>query len=87
MVNGPHKGKGPGNYARSDERIRDDILDRLTDDPDVDASDMEVSVQSCEGTLMEMVNEWPEKRRAEDIAESVSGVKNVENRLKVQPAR
>jgi osmotically-inducible protein OsmY len=83
---GSHRGKGPKNYKRSDERIREDILDKLTDDPYIDASGVEVTVQSCEVTLTGTVNERKEKRRAEDIAESVSGVAHVENRLKVQPA-
>jgi osmotically-inducible protein OsmY len=83
---GPHRGRGPKNYQRSDERIREEIIDRLTDDPDVDASEIEVEVKSGEITLMGMVDERNSKRRAEDIAESVSGVTQVENRLKVQPA-
>lgn len=85
QMEGPHRGKGPRNYTRSDERIREDVLDRLTDDPDVDASEIEVAVQSCEVTLMGLVDNRLAKRKAEDIAESVSGVTNVENRLKVQP--
>jgi osmotically-inducible protein OsmY len=83
---GPHRGKGPKNYKRSDERIREEIIDRLTDDEDVDASEIEVSVQSCEVTLTGLIDERSAKRRAEDIAESVSGVTHVENRLKVQSA-
>jgi osmotically-inducible protein OsmY len=82
---GLHRGKGPRNYVRSDERIREDILDKLTDDPYIDASEIEVTVQSGEVTLMGLVNERSDKRHAEDIAESVSGVKYVENRLKAQP--
>jgi osmotically-inducible protein OsmY len=78
-----HKGKGPKNYNRSDERIKEDINDRLSDDPWVDASDIEVTVNNGEVTLMGTVNERSAKRRAEDLAEAVSGVKNVENRLRV----
>lgn len=81
---GTHRGKGPRGYQRSDERIRDDINDRLSDDPFIDASDIEVKVTSCEVTLMGSVDDREAKRRAEDISESVSGVKNVENRLKVR---
>lgn len=78
-----HKGKGPRNYSRSDDRMKEDINDRLSDDPWVDASDIDVVVSSAEVTLTGNVNERSEKRRAEDIAESVSGVKHVENRLRV----
>lgn len=78
-----YRGKGPKNYQRSDDRIREDINDRLSDDWFVDASDVEVTVNSGEVTLSGTVDERTSKRRAEDIAESVSGVKHVENRLRV----
>jgi osmotically-inducible protein OsmY len=80
---GPHRGKGPKNYRRSDERIREDIIDRLTNDPHVDASEIEVEVKSGEIVLTGVVDQRNTKRLAEDIAESVSGVTQVENRLKV----
>jgi osmotically-inducible protein OsmY len=78
-----HKGRGPKNYQRSDDRIKEDINDRLSDDWFVDASDIDVTVQNGEVTLSGHVDERTAKRRAEDIAEAVSGVKHVENRLRV----
>src|SRR4029077_3266456 len=36
---GRYYGKGPKGYVRSDDRIRDDVCDRLSDDDDVDASE------------------------------------------------
>ena len=81
---GEHRGRGPKNYARSDDRIRDDVNDRLTDDPHIDASDIEVSVSNHEVTLSGRVNSRFAKRHAEDIAESVSGVTHVQNNLRVQ---
>jgi osmotically-inducible protein OsmY len=80
---GQHKGKGPKGYSRSDERIKEDINDRLSDDVFVDASEVEVTVMQGEVTLSGSVSGKHEKRRAEDIAEQVSGVRNVENRIKV----
>lgn len=80
---GPHRGKGPKDYHRSDDRIREDVCDRLSDDTRVDASDINVQIQNNEVILSGTVNSKEEKRRAEDIVESVSGVRNVENRLKV----
>ncbi len=79
-----HRGRGPKNYRRSDERIKEDVNDRLSDDYYVDASDVEVMVTNTEVTLTGTVNSREDKRRAEDIAESVSGVTNVENRLRVK---
>lgn len=78
------RGRGPKNYQRSDDRIRDDINDRLTDDGWIDASDIEVSVSGREVTLSGHVATREEKRRAEDIAEGVSGVTHVQNNLRVQ---
>jgi osmotically-inducible protein OsmY len=80
---GAHKGRGPKNYTRSDERIKEDINDRLSDDPFIDASEIDVTVSSGEVTLTGSVDHRSTKRRAEDLAESVSGVKNVENRIRV----
>lgn len=81
---GLHRGKGPRGFTRSDERIREDINCRLTDDAHVDASDIEVSVQNGEVILTGTVPDRFEKRRAEDISDLVSGVTNVENRLRVK---
>jgi len=81
---GEHRGKGPKNYTRSDDRIREDVNDRLSDDPRLDASEIEVQVSSCEVTLTGTVNTRDDKRRAEDIAEQISGVKHVQNNLRVQ---
>ncbi len=78
------RGRGPKGYRRSDERIKEDVNDRLSDDYYIDASDIEVSVQNQEVTLTGTVNNRNDKRRAEDLAESVSGVSNVENRLRVK---
>lgn len=80
---GLHKGKGPRNYKRPDDRIRDEIYDRLTDDAYIDASDLEIEVQQGEVQLTGTVHEREEKRRAEDIIESISGVVHVENRLRI----
>ena len=82
-----HRGRGPKGYRRSDERIKEDVNDRLSDDYYLDASDVEVSVQNQEVTLTGTVNNRNDKRRAEDLAESVSGVTNVENRLRVKQHR
>ncbi|NTS42513.1 BON domain-containing protein [Flavisolibacter sp. BT320] len=78
-----HRGKGPSDYRRSQDRIREDICDRLTDDDRVDASNISVQIDSDAVILSGTVNSREEKRRAEDLVESVSGVRNVENRLRV----
>jgi osmotically-inducible protein OsmY len=79
-----HRGRGPKGYQRSDERILEDVNDWLTDDPFLDATDIEVSVSGGEVTLSGVVADRQGKRRAEDIAEIVSGVSHVQNNLRVQ---
>lgn len=78
-----HRGRGPKDYIRSDERIREDANDRLTDDPRVDASGVTISVQDGEITLNGTVPSREEKRRAEDCVDRISGVKHVQNNLRV----
>jgi osmotically-inducible protein OsmY len=79
-----HRGRGPRGYTRSDDRIREDINDRLTDDYYVDATDVDVTVSGTEVTLSGTVDNREAKRRAEDIAEAVSGVSHVQNNLRVR---
>ncbi len=78
-----HRGRGPKNYNRSDDRVREDVSDRLSDDGQVDASEVEVSVSKGEVTLAGTVSDRLQRRRAEDIAERVSGVHHVQNNLRV----
>lgn len=82
---GPHAGRGPRNYQRSDDRIREDICDVLCDHGYIDASDIEVTVLNGEVTLIGIVPERSQKRMAEDSAEQVSGVREVHNQLRVSP--
>jgi hypothetical protein len=80
---GRFAGRGPKGYRRSDERIREDVSDRLTDDTWLDASNIEVRVESGMVTLTGNVGSRDDKRRAEDIAMSCSGVKDVINQIHV----
>ena len=78
-----YRGVGPRNYRRSDQRILEDINERLTDDDRIDASDIGVKVEGGEVTLSGTVSDRAARRRAEDIAENVSGVGHVQNDLRV----
>jgi hypothetical protein len=81
-----HAGKGPKNYQRSDERIQEQVSDRLTDDDSLDAGEIIVQVKGGEVTLSGTVNSREDKRRAEDLVESCSGVKEVINNLRINRA-
>lgn len=83
MRDNNHRGKGPKNYTRSSERIKEDVNDHLGDHWMLDASNIEVEVTGTEVTLTGTVDSKENKRRAEDVADSVSGVTHVQNNLRV----
>ena len=55
----------------------------MTEDPTLDASEIEVEVIDGEVTLSGSVMSRDQKRRAEDVAERISGVRDVTNQLRV----
>ena len=77
-------GRPPRGYQRSDERIREDVCERLMEGP-VDVGDVEVTVSNGEVTLSGTVEERWEKRALEDIIAQVRGVHDVHNRIRVRP--
>jgi hypothetical protein len=80
------RGLGPKGYKRSDERISDEVHQRLTDDPWLDASDIGVAVSGGEVTLTGSVANREAKHRAERLVEDLSGVTHVQNNLRPRPA-
>jgi len=78
-----HRGRGPRGYVRSDERIADDIIGRLTDAPDIDASEILLMVEDGVATLTGNVPARAMKHRAEDIAADATGVREVRNDIRV----
>src|SRR3954453_841682 len=73
-----YRGYGPRAYTRSDHRIEEDINDRLTEHPDLDASEINVRVQKGEVTLDGTVETLGSRR----LAEEVSGVTYIQNNLR-----
>ncbi|HYH97905.1 BON domain-containing protein [Hyalangium sp.] len=76
-------GRGPKNYQRADDRIREDLCDRLMMSW-MDAENVEVLVVAGEVTLEGTVKTRDEKRAIEALAESVLGVKDIHNALRVE---
>ena len=79
-----HRGRGPQGYRRSDQRISEDVHDRLTDDPYIDASGIVVAVTDGEVTLSGVITDRPDKRHAEAIVERIGGVTHVQNNLRLK---
>ncbi len=82
-VPGRHSGRGPQGYRRGDDRIYEDVCERLTRDGRLDASGFEVRVENGEVTLEGSVQDRYSKRLAEDLVDTVSGVVEVHNRLRL----
>jgi osmotically-inducible protein OsmY len=78
-----HRGKGPRGYTRTDERIREEVCERLGAHPLIDATQMDVHVQNAEVTLSGEIYDRRMKYLAEDVAEDVSGVKDVHCNLRI----
>ena len=81
---GPHSGRGPQGYQRSDARIEEDICEHLTHHGMLDATGIQVRVENGEVTLSGTVESRQAKRLAEDILDSISGVRDIHNQLRVQ---
>lgn len=79
-----YQGRGPRNYTRSNERILEEVNERLTDDPWLDASD--ITVQCVDGRVQlegQVRDRWM-KHRAEDLVDACMGVRDIDNRLRIQ---
>ena len=77
-------GLGPRGYSRSPERIQEDICERLTFSPYVDASQTKIHVDENGVVQLEgRVDSRRSKRIIEDICDTVFGVRDVRNELEI----
>jgi hypothetical protein len=84
-ASGRFAGRGPKGYVRSDQRIWEEVNERLKQHGDIDATHVTVRVSGREVTLEGSVEDRQTKRLAEDVAGSVYGVVDVHNRLQIAP--
>lgn len=77
------RGVAPRGYQRSDDRIREDVCERLMDDG-LDCGGLEVTVRSGIVELSGEVEQRSDKHRIEQVAANVSGVSDVNNQLRVR---
>jgi osmotically-inducible protein OsmY len=70
-------------HRRADDKIREEIWELLINNADLDASEVELHVESGEVTLTGTVDSRDARWLTEDLVTSVSGVREVNNRLKV----
>jgi hypothetical protein len=81
---GSYRGRGPRGYSRSDEQIRSEIADRMAEHPYLDASEIDLSVEGGDVWLRGTIADRSARRLAEDVADSVVGVHDVHNELRIR---
>lgn len=77
---------GPKGYTRSDDRIREDICERLMLADSIDSSEVSVAVKDGKVTLEGSVPTRNMKHEIEDLADYTAGVQDVDNRVRVERA-
>ncbi|MFU8814678.1 MAG: BON domain-containing protein [Pseudomonadales bacterium] len=82
---GKYRGVGPKGYKRSPEQLKERIAERLAEHDQINASEIEIEIDDDEVTLTGRVPSRRQKRLAEDCAESLLGIRDVHNRLTVDP--
>jgi osmotically-inducible protein OsmY len=80
---GSQTGQGPQFHRRSDDKIHEEIWELLSNNADLDASEIELHVEGGGVTLTGTVDSRDAKWLTEDLVTSVTGVREVNNRLKV----
>ena len=81
--------RGVKGYKRSDERIREDVCDRINHMSrldGVDAGNVEVTVREGEVTLTGTLDDRRYKHMMENIADRVDGVRDVHNEIRIPSA-
>jgi hypothetical protein len=76
--------RGPKGYTRSDERIREDISERLYHNANIDSSEVSVSVSSGKVTLEGTVPQRWMRHAIENEADRAMGVRDIDNNIRVQ---
>jgi hypothetical protein len=80
------RNRGPRAYKRSDERIKEDIYERLIAAWEIDSSDVTVEVREGKVTLQGSVPERRMKHRVEDLVDLCHGVQDIDNFIRVRRA-
>lgn len=78
------RGAGPKNYRRDDDRVHDEVCNRLARHDELDVSEVSVRVQDGVVTLEGHALDRRSKYEIEELAERVFGVKDVINHIRVR---
>jgi hyperosmotically inducible protein len=69
----------------TDDTIRDQVMVRLADDPEIGGMPIDVDVRQGVATLKGKVRNDKQKQKAEKVAKKVKGVTGVTNQLVISP--
>jgi hypothetical protein len=74
---------GPKGYQRSDERLKEDISERLMESHSIDSSDVSLEVRGARVVLEGTVPSRHMKHAIEDLVDACPGVQDIDNRVRV----
>jgi osmotically-inducible protein OsmY len=74
---------GPKGYQRSDERLKEDISERLMESHYIDSSDVSIDVRGAKVVLEGTVPSRHMKHAIEDLVDACPGVQDIDNRVRV----
>jgi len=83
MGQGTSTRRGPKGWQRTDDRLRDDICERLYNTQHIDSSEVTVDVKNGKVTLEGTVPQRGMKRSLEDLIDALPGVQDIDNRVRV----
>lgn len=81
------KRTGPKNYQRSDERLKEHIIEKLMDNSSVDIGNLECDVKDGTVTLSGTVDTRSDRYEIENVVDDVWGVKDITNNIRVKSAQ
>lgn len=84
LLPGPYSGLGPRGYNDAGDPAGQEVASRLTQHGQVDASNIEITIDNGEVLLEGTVDSEETKRLAQEALESIGGVSSVQNLLQVQ---
>ncbi|HXE58184.1 MAG TPA: BON domain-containing protein [Gemmatimonadales bacterium] len=77
-------GRGPPGFRRADHRIAEDAREALTVHPAIDAGEIEIAVRDGIVLFEGTVENRGVRRLADAIAESATGVRDVDTKLRTR---
>ena len=76
--------RGQWARRRPDDTLAQEIREILANDPELDATEVEIEVEGGAVTLSGVVDESDAKLLAEELVETLPGVREVHNRIRVE---